>query len=221
MGDSLGSEGEGADGRRQPGRSLLLTALVASVASLFASSSTVGGWADRGPPRGEGRWERKAGPSAELPEGPVKVLGTLVHTHTGERLPLDSLTPTDARFDELLADGVTGASHAIDARILALLRRLAALHPGARFEIVSGFRSEKLNEMRRKKGRHVASHSQHSLGQALDFRVVPRGAGKGVDPRTLEKEIRALGWDGGVGVYLLESDWFVHADVGKNRRWRG
>jgi uncharacterized protein YcbK (DUF882 family) len=85
--------------------------------------------------------------------------------------------------------------------------------------LVSGFRSPKLNEMMRKKGRHVASHSQHSLGHAVDFRIVPPGSTKGIDPRLLEKEIRALSWDGGVGVYPLATDWFVHADVGRNRRW--
>jgi uncharacterized protein YcbK (DUF882 family) len=93
-----------------------------------------------------------------------------------------------------------------------------------RIELVSGFRSPKLNEMLRKKGHHVASHSQHSLGHAVDFRIVvpndPRDAGpSAIDPRTLERAIRALGWDGGVGVYTSKDDWFVHADVGPNRRW--
>ena len=73
--------------------------------------------------------------------------------------------------------------------------------------------------MLRKKGHHVASHSQHSLGHACDFRIVPPGAEVGLDPRVVEEEIRKLGWDGGVGVYPTPSDWFVHADVGKNRRW--
>ena len=86
-------------------------------------------------------------------------------------------------------------------------------------ELVSGYRSPKLNEMLRKKGHHVASHSQHSLGHACDFRIVPEGARVGIDPRVLEKEIRALGWQGGVGVYPTAGDWFVHADVGANRRW--
>ena len=40
-----------------------------------------------------------------------------------------------------------------------------------------------------------------------------------IDPRVVEGEIRALGWDGGVGVYPTHDDWFVHADVGRNRRW--
>jgi len=150
----------------------------------------------------------------------LDTLGTLVQTHTGEHLPLSPSEPTAARFDALLADRVTRSSRAIDPRLLGLVRALAARHPGARFEVVSGYRSEKLNEARRKKGRHVASHSQHSLGHALDFRLVPAGETRGVDPRVLEKEIRALGWDGGVGTYPTSSDWFVHADVGRNRRWR-
>jgi uncharacterized protein YcbK (DUF882 family) len=86
---------------------------------------------------------------------------------------------------------------------------------------VSGFRSPKLNEMMRKKGHHVASHSQHSLGHAVDFRVVPPGEEKGIDPRVLEREVRALGWEGGVGVYTMEHDWFVHCDVGPHRGWSG
>jgi uncharacterized protein YcbK (DUF882 family) len=90
-----------------------------------------------------------------------------------------------------------------------------------RIEIVSGYRSEKLNEMLRKKGHHVASKSQHSLGHAVDFRIVLPGAEKGIDPRQLERDIRGLGWQGGVGVYLLEGDWFVHADVGPQRGWYG
>ncbi len=150
----------------------------------------------------------------------AELLGTLAHLHTGEHLLLSAREPTDPRFTELLSDHVTRAARVVDPRLLGLVRRLAVLYPGARFEIVSGYRSEKLNEARRKKGRHVASHSQHSLGQALDFRVVPRGETRGLDPRRLEREIRELGWDGGVGVYTSASDWFVHADVGKHRRWR-
>jgi uncharacterized protein YcbK (DUF882 family) len=149
------------------------------------------------------------------------LLATLVQTHTDERVPLDEATPTDDRFSALLADRVTGERHAFDPRLLDLLRSLARKHPAARFELVSGYRSAKLNEAMRKKGHHVASHSQHSLGHAVDFRIVPADADRGIDPRVVEKEIRDLGWEGGVGVYPLSSDWFVHADVGKHRRWDG
>ena len=144
-----------------------------------------------------------------------------MQTHTNERVPLDDRSPTAERFARLLADRVTGDSCELDPKLLELLRSIARRHPGARFELVSGYRSPKLNEMMRKKGRHVASHSQHSLGHAVDFRVVVEPGTRGIDPRLLEKEIRELGWEGGVGVYTLATDWFVHADVGRLRRWGG
>jgi uncharacterized protein YcbK (DUF882 family) len=164
---------------------------------------------------------KKGAPAVVAEEEPPVLLGTLVQTHTDERVPLDDRSPTAERFAALLADRVTGERHEFDPRLVELLRSIARRHPGARFELVSGYRSPKLNEMMRKKGHHVASHSQHSLGHACDFRIVPPGEERGIDPRALEKEIRALDWGGGVGVYTLSSDWFVHADVGRNRRWDG
>ena len=75
--------------------------------------------------------------------------------------------------------------------------------------------------MLRKKGHHVAS-SQPALarpGVSATSVPAPPGADTGLDPRVVEKEIRDLGWDGGVGVYPTTADWFVHADAGRNRRW--
>ena len=158
---------------------------------------------------------------AHLDADPLMLLGTLVQTHTDEPVPLDDLSPSPDRFARLLADRVTGERKELDPRLLELLRGLGRRHPGARFELVSGYRSPKLNEMMRKKGRNVASQSQHSLGHAVDFRIVVDPDTRGIDPRDLEKEIRDLGWKGGVGVYTLKTDWFVHADVGKLRRWGG
>jgi uncharacterized protein YcbK (DUF882 family) len=160
----------------------------------------------------------KKGPAVDAPDAP-ELLATLDQVHTGERLVLDAESPTQARFDQLLADRSTGEKHGLDPRLLGLLRSLAEHHPGSRIELVSGYRSWKLNEMLRKKGHHVASHSQHSLGHACDFRIIPPGAELALDPRAVEAEIRKLGWDGGVGVYPTRDDWFVHADVGRNRRW--
>jgi len=147
------------------------------------------------------------------------LLGTLVQTHTDEHVVLDAESPSADRFEALLADRVTGQAHGIDPQLLEALRALARNHPGSRIEIVSGYRSEKLNEMLRKKGHHVATHSQHSLGHAVDFRIEsPSGA---ISPLDLERELRDLGWSGGVGVYLSAGDRFTHADVGPNRRWNG
>jgi uncharacterized protein YcbK (DUF882 family) len=150
------------------------------------------------------------------------LLGTFVQTHTDERVAIDATSPTAARFEELLADRVTGQKHAIDARLLDAVRALLRKHPGSRVEIVSGYRSEKLNETLRKKGHHVATHSQHSLGHALDFRIVLPEESRALSPLRIERELRDdLEWDGGVGVYLSDSDWFTHMDVGPNRRWNG
>jgi uncharacterized protein YcbK (DUF882 family) len=159
------------------------------------------------------------------------LLTTLAVVHTGERVALDGKNPSDSHFSELLADRVTGETKQLDPRLCALLRNIATDFPGGRIELVSGYRSEKLNEVLRKKGHHVATHSQHSLGNAVDFRVLtkemadlphtPDDLPIGIDPRVMEKKIRDLGWTGGVGVYTLPRDWFVHADVGPNRRWWG
>ena len=149
------------------------------------------------------------------------LLGTIFELHGDVRVPLDADSPSNERFSALLSDRVTGDARDLDAQLLGLLRTLASKHPGARIELVSGYRSPKLNEMLRKKGHHVASHSQHSLGHACDFRVVLSDSARGMHPYDLEQEIRALGWKGGVGVYPSKDDWFVHADVGPQRRWEG
>jgi uncharacterized protein YcbK (DUF882 family) len=199
-----------------------IAAIFAAVAAaLVASPSGVDARVERA--TGLASKKEAAGAAAldRAEAGARPLLGTLVQTHTDERVPLDDATPSDDRFSALLADRVTGERHAFDPRLLELLRSLARKHPAARFELVSGYRSAKLNEAMRKKGHHVASHSQHSLGHAVDFRIVLADADRGMDPRVVEKEIRELGWEGGVGVYTLSSDWFVHADVGKNRHWDG
>jgi uncharacterized protein YcbK (DUF882 family) len=175
---------------------------------------------------------REVAPSAPRPapddsrKAPVSVtdsplLGTLVDTHSTARLALSGDSPTDARFEALLADPVLGSTHPLAPALLGLVRSLARDHPLASIEVVSGFRSPKLNEALRKKGHHVASHSQHSLGHALDLRVVPAGATTPLDPIVLAKEIRGLGWRGGVGIYVKPNDRFVHADVGRDRTWYG
>jgi uncharacterized protein YcbK (DUF882 family) len=192
-----------------------------AVLALSAAASTVAAepaFPEARVPHGAGLASKK-GPLVDAPNDPPPLLATLDQIHTGERLTLDCDEPNQARFDTLLADRMTGARHALDQRLLGLLRALAGKHPGGRIELVSGYRSPKLNEMLRKKGHHVAGHSEHSLGHACDFRIVPAGDDAALDPRIVETEIRALGWDGGVGVYPTKADWFVHADVGRNRRW--
>lgn len=141
--------------------------------------------------------------------------------HTLEHVTLGDTDPPPARFAELLADRTTGERTELDPRLLELLRSVVAKMPGARIELVSGYRSLKLNERMRKKGRNVASHSQHSLGHAVDFRVIEPDATEPMAPHAVEAMVRGLGWTGGVGVYPTKSDRFVHCDVGPQRRWLG
>jgi len=203
-----------------PGRGAL--AIVGGLAASFVASPVAhDAAAVLGRPAN--KLDRKGGSE---PASRTALLGTLVDTHSPVRIPIDDFEPTQARFDELLRDPVLGAVHATDPSLLGLVRALAARHPLARIDVVSGFRSPKLNEALRKKGHHVASHSQHTLGHAIDLRVASASpcaadAAAPIDPSALAAEIRGLGWAGGVGIYLQPEDRFVHADVGPLRTWYG
>jgi uncharacterized protein YcbK (DUF882 family) len=167
-------------------------------------------------PGGVSLARRKAlAPSAEEEPAQLATIGTILNLHTGEAVPLSDTEPSLPRFSDLLADKALLATTPIAPRLLDVLRALAKEQPGARVDIVSGYRSAKRNEMMRKKGRHVASHSQHTLGQAVDFRV------EGLTVGEIVKRVEAMKWDGGLGRYDAKSDLFVHVDVGPNRRWKG
>jgi len=194
------------------------TALVAfAVAVAFSRSTT----ADPPTERASGHATRKERPPADCDAtdesdgepASVETWATLVNVHTGEAMPLSGDEPRLERFCDALADRATASKAPLDPRLLELLRQVALQNPGTRIELVSGFRSPKLNEMLRKKGHNVASHSQHSLGHAVDFRVV------GLTPAQMKQAILKAGWEGGVGQYDKSSDLFVHADVGPKREW--
>ena len=156
----------------------------------------------------------------DLPAPPrAPLLGTLVNIHSGESVALTVDEPSPAGLSALLEDRAVRERITFDPRLLAQIRALVVAGQAdealPRIEIVSGYRSAKLNERLRKKGRHVASHSQHSLGHAIDFRL-----GSAL-PRDVEKALLAASWDGGIGRYDGATDRFIHLDVGKKRRWLG
>lgn len=148
--------------------------------------------------------------------GPWPLLATLVEIHGGTIVALDREHPTADELSALLQDRTTTEQTTFDPRLMAEIRKLAGYHQDAgppRIEIVSGYRSPRLNEELRKKGHRVASHSQHSLGHAIDFRIV------GMTAKQMHDELEALKWQGGIGQYDGAHDQFVHMDVGRNRRW--
>lgn len=193
----------------------LVLACVGALASLPVAKETA---ADPPPLYGLGMALRKdvredsGREHAHDPEVPT--FATLFNLHSGEVIPLSPTEPSAGRFSALLADRVTGSIEDLDPRLLELLRTIAEDSPGARIELVSGYRSPKLNEMLRKKERNVAPNSHHTLGEAVDFRIV------GLTPAQMKQRILATGWQGGIGQYDKKSDWFVHADVGRKRQWR-
>jgi uncharacterized protein YcbK (DUF882 family) len=142
------------------------------------------------------------------------VLATLVYLHTREAVALGPEADADEPelIARLLRDRTNWEPHEIAPACLATLRTACTALGARRVELVSGYRSDKLNEQLRKKGRQVARHSEHSRGQALDFRIV------GVPVAELHRHVRRT-HVGGIGFY--PGSGFVHVDVGRPRRWRG
>jgi uncharacterized protein YcbK (DUF882 family) len=136
---------------------------------------------------------------------------TLFNTHTQEILPATDETP-QPELQHFLRCRVTGLVHPMSRVPFEVALNLADHFGVQRIEIISGYRSEKFNELLRKKGHQVAARSQHIEGNALDFRIP--GIPAAEVARAAAKVHR-----GGIGTYR-ESD-FVHVDVGRNRRWSG
>jgi hypothetical protein len=142
----------------------------------------------------------------------VAPLTTLFNLHTRESLPLVPGQAVSERFHNFLRDYTTNQATHMDSRLIGVLQRVALRFSPSRIEVVSGYRSPKYNLMLRKKGREVAKSSQHSGGQAVDFRV------RGVPTRRLLNFVKSLRL-GGVGYYPRSE--FVHCDSGRIRFWRG
>jgi len=141
------------------------------------------------------------------------------HTHTREKLELsygDAMGYDPGALEKInyfLRDFRSEEVHPIDPRLLDLLcavREDLGLGLDGTFEVISGYRSPKTNQMLRKRSPGVAKHSLHMSGKAIDIRVC------GV--RTKKIQQCALGLRcGGVGFYP-KSD-FVHLDTGRVRFW--
>lgn len=141
------------------------------------------------------------------------------NTHTNERI--ESVYCVAGRYQEsgltaidwILRDHRTGDVTRIDPGLLDLLHLLRDQAAGAGapavYEIVSGYRSPRSNEMLRNRSGAVARHSLHLKGMAADVRLT------GVPLRHLRDVALDLK-KGGVGYY---ADEFVHVDTGRVRTW--
>jgi uncharacterized protein YcbK (DUF882 family) len=158
-----------------------------------------------------------AGPAYALALAPRRL--RMANTHTGERIDVvyaeeGALVPDALHaLDRFLRDHRTGDVHAIDPQVLDIAWSLgrAVDRPAGEFEIISGYRSARSNDMLRATGGGgVARRSLHLSGRAIDLRM------PGVDLRALRGAALALG-RGGVGFYPAAG--FVHVDSGRPRAW--
>jgi uncharacterized protein YcbK (DUF882 family) len=142
---------------------------------------------------------------------------TLVNTNTKEDLTV-VCSPQQhydrkllGRVNYLMRDHRTDEARTMDPALLDLLYAVTVLTKGrGEYNIISAYRAPETNHMLRKMGQHVAEHSLHIHGKAVDFRT------DDVSIRTIQKAAIALE-RGGVGYYANAN--FIHLDTGDVRTW--
>lgn len=141
---------------------------------------------------------------------------TLYFTHTKERITVTYkkngryVSGGLKKLNRFLRDWRRNEPTRMDPRLFDLVwevyQRSGSRKP---IHVISGYRSPKTNAALRRRGRKVASRSQHMNGRALDFFL----------PDVSVDKLRALGLKahvGGVGYYRGS---FVHLDTGSVRHW--
>lgn len=144
---------------------------------------------------------------------------TFHNIHTGEWLK-DAVYWENGRYvtetlndiNRIFRDHRTGDIHEMDPKLTHILYGIRR-HTGSdqAFNIISGYRSPKSNNMLRNKSSGVAKKSYHMLGQAVDINL------EGVSVNNVRKAALAMDATGGVGAY--GSSGFVHIDTGPRRTW--
>lgn len=140
-----------------------------------------------------------------------------LNLHTGESLSTTYwsdghyLPDALAEVNYLLRDFRTGDVKPIDVGLLDLLFDLRnRLGSTEAYQVISGYRSPKTNQMLAHKNGGVARKSLHMKGWAIDVSLPDR---KLNDLRQVAIAMRG----GGVGYYAKSG--FVHLDIGRVRYW--
>jgi uncharacterized protein YcbK (DUF882 family) len=116
-----------------------------------------------------------------------------------------------AEISHVLRDWREGVAINYDRRaidVIAAAHKL--LETSEPYEILSGYRSRRTNEMLRRKSRGVAKDSYHMKGMAVDVKLKSRSVGQ------MFRAASACS-AGGVGRYSRSN--FVHMDCGPVRTW--
>jgi len=139
------------------------------------------------------------------------------NTHTGEsfsgvyRVGNKYLPDAMKQINTVMRDFRTNEVHGMDPRVLDILNAVQRMTGRSTpFEIISGYRSPKTNNMLRGKSSGVAKKSLHMQGRAVDLRM------EDFDTARLRDLAINLG-AGGVGYYRKSN--FVHLDSGDIRNW--
>jgi uncharacterized protein YcbK (DUF882 family) len=135
----------------------------------------------------------------------------IVQLQTGETLSLrPGRLPAPSVLNRFLRCAKDRRYTLMDPRLVAAAVAAARTLNASRVEILSAFRTSRLNGTMRAESRQVALRSRHINGQALDLRL------PAVSIVALCDHFRALKL-GGVGCY--PGHHFVHIDVGPVRHW--
>jgi uncharacterized protein YcbK (DUF882 family) len=114
-------------------------------------------------------------------------------------------------INRILRDVRTDEMTVIDRRLVDIVSATQYLIGQDRpFSVISGYRSQRTNDMLRRRSSGVAKKSYHIKGMAADLRM------KGVSTEQIGNIGQALS-SGGVGRYASSN--FVHLDSGPIREW--
>src|SRR4029078_11202374 len=139
-------------------------------------------------PNSRGGKEGRGGEPMVRPGERIEPVTTLFNVWTHEALPIlpGQSLKLESRFHVFLRDHFTNQATRMDTRLIGVLTRVADKFQASRIDVVSGYRSPKYNLMLRKKGHQVARDSQHTHGNAVDFRI------RGVQTRQVLHYVRSL-----------------------------
>jgi uncharacterized protein YcbK (DUF882 family) len=142
---------------------------------------------------------------------------SFISTHTGEALAVSYfqagsyVIPALEQVARVLRDHRTGSIHAIDPALLDILHDLRVLADrDDTFQVISGYRAPKTNDLLRTRSGGVASRSLHMDGKAIDVRLT------GFPTNKLHQLALSMK-RGGVGFYAASD--FIHIDTGRVRFW--
>ena len=143
---------------------------------------------------------------------------SLFNTHTEERLAVtfrnaEGTYDVDAlnAINWILRCHFTNQQTVMDVKTIEFLNLVDnRLGGGNEIHIISGYRSPTFNSLLVQNGRHVAKHSLHPFGKAIDIAI------PGIPLDKIRHTAVALQL-GGVGYYPGAG--FVHIDSGKIRTW--